>query len=118
LPVFPNPGAASNVAEWPYTDISLKQIAAQECAIFPYRGEGPGAASDSGIVSLYAAHGTGLMELLKRQHIRYMSEQGATYRILAWPLLPEHLVIQPGGKQWVDAAGYNGGRWPLLPGTR
>jgi hypothetical protein len=55
--------------------------------------------------------------MLKLQQIWSMSQGNQTYVILAWPLLPENLVVQADGKQWVETFGMNGGRWPLLAGA-
>jgi hypothetical protein len=47
-----------------------------------------------------------------------MSQDGRKYDVLAWPLLPEHLVAPPDGKVWVEIEGMQGGTWPLLVGAQ
>lgn len=117
--VRPYPGVTTHVAQWPYPDISLQQVAAQECKTLYPNGQGSCKASSdpTGYFPIYGKRGTDLLSLLEHQQIWYMSQEGQTSAVLAWPLLPEHLVVQPDGKQWVQTEGMNGGRWPLLPGV-
>ena len=117
--VRPYPGATTHVAQWPYPDISLQQVAAQECkTLFP-NGQGSCKASSdpTGYFPIYGKRGIDLLNLLKHQQIWYMSQESQTYAVLAWPLLPENLVVHPDGHQWVQTEGMNGGRWPLLLGV-
>ncbi|MBO0790889.1 MAG: hypothetical protein J2P36_08075 [Ktedonobacteraceae bacterium] len=115
----PYPGAITHVAPWPYPDIALQQVAAQECKTLHPNSQGSCTATSNpdGYFPIYGKRGTDLLNLLKDQQIWYMSQEGQTYAILAWPLLPENLITQADGKQWVQTEGMNGGRWPLLPGT-
>jgi len=104
---------------WPYPDIGLQQIAAQECKTFYNGSQGPCAASDGpgGYFPLYGARGTTLLHMFKNQQSLLMSQDGQTYILLAWPLLPDNLIAQADGKRWVETFGMNGGRWPLLAGA-
>lgn len=114
-----NPGATTHVAQWPYPDISLQQIATQECPTFYPNSQGSCAATGDpiGYFPIYGKRGTDLLSMLAQQQIWYWSQRDQTYAIWAWPLLPENLVAQPDGKQWVETEGMNGGKWPLLPGA-
>lgn len=113
------PGAPLPVAQWPYPDISLQQVAVQECRTFFPNGQGSCAATSdlTGYFPIYGKRGTDLLHMLKSQQIWTMSQGNQIYAILAWPLLPENLVVQADGKQWVETFGMNGGRWPLLAGA-
>lgn len=113
------PGVTTHVAPWPYPDIALQQVATQECKTLYPNGQGSCATTSgpSGYFPIYGKRGTDLLHLLKDQQIWYMSQERQTYTIQAWPLLPENLVTQADGKQWVQTEGMNGGRWPLLPGA-
>lgn len=106
--------------QWPYPDISLSQVAAQECQAL-YNGQGAGncsaASGSGGYFPIYGKRGTDLLNMLKGSQLVPMSQGNQAYVVLAWPLLPENMVVQADGKQWVQTEGMNGGRWPLLPGT-
>jgi hypothetical protein len=117
--VRPYPGATTHVAQWPYADILLQQVATQECqTLYPNsQGSCPTISDPIGYFPIYGKRGADLLRLLTQQQIWYMSQESQTYAIWAWPLLPENLVVQSDGKQWVETEGMNGGRWPLLPGT-
>ena len=117
--VQPSSGTTAAPVQWPYSDISLKQIATQECpTLFPNsQGSCPASSGPIGYFPIYGKHGTGLLAMLKGQRALLVSQQGLMYLVQAWPLLPENLVVQPDGKQWVETEGMNGGRWPLLPGA-
>lgn len=108
-----------SVMQWPYPDISLQQIADQECKTL-YNGQGSSctATSDpSGYFPIYGKRGTNLLHMLKGSQTGEMKQGGQTYAVLAWPLLPENLLVQADGKQWVETFGMNGGKWPLLAGA-
>lgn len=107
------------VTPWPYPDIPLSQIAAQECPTL-YNGQASSCAEGSGpggYFPLYGKRGTELLNMLKDPQAELMSQGNQIYAVLAWPLLPENLLVQADGKQWVQTEGMNGGRWPLLPGA-
>jgi len=107
------------VTQWPYPDISLQQVATQECqTLYNHQASSCAAtSSSSGYFPLYGKRGTDLLNKLKISQDGLMSQGSQTYAILAWPLLPENLVVQADGKQWVQTEGMNGGSWPLLPGA-
>src|SRR5262249_28460091 len=104
---------------WPYPNIALQQVAAQECGIFDPYGQGscPMTSASTGFFPLYGARGTELLQLFMRQRIQWMSQDGRNYVVMAWQLLPEHR-LRPDGKAWVDTEGLQGGRWPLLAGAQ
>lgn len=117
--VRPSSGVTGVVAQWPYPDISLQQVAAQECQTF-YNHQASSCAATSGpsgYFPLYGKRGTDLFNKLKGPQDGLMSQGSQTYVVQAWALLPENLVVQTDGKQWVQTEGMNGGRWPLLPGA-
>jgi hypothetical protein len=113
LPPFSD---ATAQGQWPYPDISMRQVAAQECKTLSSIDPPCAATSDpSGYFPIYGKRGTDLLKTTFREGI--VSQEGQNYLIRVWPLLPENLVIRADGKQWVETDGWNGGRWPLLPGT-
>jgi len=108
--VLPNPEVPTHVAQWPYPDISLQQIATQECQTHY-------SCDPTGFFPIYGKRGADLLSLLVRQQIWDVSQGGQTYTIWAWPVLPENLVVQPDGKRWVETEGVFSGKRPLLPGA-
>jgi hypothetical protein len=68
LLVQPDTGSFPAVA-WPYPDIALQQVAAQECRIFhPYEQRAcPATSASTGLFPLYGARGAELFQLLDRQ---------------------------------------------------
>ncbi|HEY7416223.1 MAG TPA: hypothetical protein VH593_13600 [Ktedonobacteraceae bacterium] len=113
-----NSGGAMTATQWPYPDISLSQVANQECETLN-NGQGgacPVTSGSGGYFPIYGKRGTDLLNMLKGSQAMLASQGNQTYTVLAWPLLPENMV-QTDGKQWVQTEGMNGGRWPLLPGT-
>lgn len=119
--VLVRPFSAVNfpVMQWPYPDISLQQVAAQECKTLDNgQGSSCAATSDpSGYFPIYGKRGTDLLHLLTESQTGGMTQGGQTYAVLAWPLLPENLLVQADGKKWVETFGMNGGKWPLLAGA-
>src|SRR5215469_16961336 len=115
--VRPSSGSTTEVVPWPYPDISLQQVAAQECPIFAGHSACVATSGPTGYFPIYGKRGVALLNLVESGKLSLTSQEGETYVILAWPLLPDNLVVQPDGKQWVETFGMNGGRWPLLPGV-
>ena len=109
--------STTSVVLWPYPDISLHQVAAQECPILAGQGACSATSDPTGYFPIYGKRGAALLNLVESGKLSLASQEGETYVVLAWPLLPDNLVVQPDGKQWVETVGWNGGRWPLLPGV-
>lgn len=119
--VRPYSSGETSVAQWPYPDISLSQIAVEECQTF-YNSQASSCTAtsgSSGYFPIYGKRGDDLLKsgMLASSQALEMSQGNQTYMVLAWPLLPENMVVQADGKQWVQTEGMNGGRWPLLPGA-
>jgi len=132
-PVSAHPYAAPGVAllviaeqdtsrpstRWPYSDISLAQVAAEECPIFYANLRGHCSRTGaSGIFPIYGQRGTDLLNGRQSQQIWETGQRWRGYLLVIWPLLPDNLVAQSDGKQWVQTTGFNGGRWLLLDGTQ
>lgn len=115
----PYSSATTPVDQWPYPDLSLRQIASQECKTFFPGGQGSCAtgSAPTGYFPIYGKRGTDLLARFAGQPNLVMSQNNQNYVILVWPLLPENLLVQPDGKRWVETEGMNGGRWQLLPGA-
>ncbi|HZR43911.1 MAG TPA: hypothetical protein VFB12_27600 [Ktedonobacteraceae bacterium] len=99
--------------QWPYNDISLAKVAAQECGYVPQQD--PCTQQTSGIFPVYGTRG---LDILKRWSTGRASVQqnNVNYMIIVWPLLPDALVTQPDGSQGVLTTGTHPGRKLLLPG--
>lgn len=106
-------GSTPSAVQWPYPDISLQQVAAQEHqTLSGSQGSGAG-----GYFPIYGKRGVDLLNMFESGGSSLASQEGETYVVLVWPLLPDNLIVQPDGKQWVETFGMNGGKWPLLPGA-
>jgi len=107
------------VMQWPYPDISLQQVAVQECqTLYNSQGDSCAVTNDfSGYFPIYGKRGTDLLPLLTGSQTGAMNQGDQTYAVLARPLLPENLLVQADGKQWTETFGMNGGKWPLLVGA-
>lgn len=105
--------------QWPYTDISLKQIALQECkTLYPNSQSSCMSTTDaSGYYPIYGKRGTDLLDIFKGQQRLSLLQEYQMYEVMVWPLLPDNLILGEAGKQWVETVGMNGGRWPLLTGS-
>jgi hypothetical protein len=110
-----HPGAAPGTGStaWPYSDISLSDVAAQECPYTqpdtrcPQRSNGP-----AGIVPLMGTRGVDLLRSLGPRAV--VTQAGASYLIAIWPLLPD---VQPAGPRTQPMIRVTHGRqltaWPL-----
>jgi len=121
LLVIPGQGSSTGVPAWPYNDISLGQVAAQECSFLRFGTNSTCSLSTGGKSGLFPIYGKRGLELLQQwqsgSHI-FVSQNGQSYRIIVWPLMPDALSPQADGSQGVLVQGEGAGRWPLLPGSR
>jgi hypothetical protein len=111
------PRQAGNAPAWPYNDIQLAQIATQECPYLPLGGRGP--CANNGPTGLYPVYGQRGLELLQRWppgSSGSVSQNGQTYQVIIWPLMPDVLSSQGNSPAGVHVVGTNGGTWPLLAG--
>lgn len=115
--VWPHAWFTTSVVPWPYPNISLQQVAAQECPLLAGQGACAATSAPSGYFPIYGKRGAALLNMVASGKLSLANQEGESYVVLAWPLLPDNLVVQPDGKQWVETFGWNGGRWPLLPGV-
>lgn len=122
-------------AAWPYQDISLANVAAQECnyttvnasceqaasANVTTQGCGPTqqASCSQHASGLFPVYGTRGLDMLKRwpaSRLVSVQEQNKNYQLIIWPLLPDALVQQPDGSHGILITGTPSGRAPLLAG--
>ncbi|HZR39365.1 MAG TPA: hypothetical protein VFB12_04570 [Ktedonobacteraceae bacterium] len=111
------PRQTGDAPVWPYNDIQLAQIAAQECPYLPFGGREP--CTNSGSTGLYPVYGQRGLELLTRWPlgtIGSVSQSGQDYQVIIWPLMPDALVPQGDNAPGVHVEGTNAGTWPLLAG--
>jgi len=113
--VRPYARSTTSVVSWPYPDISLQEVAAQECQILAGQGACAATSDPTGYFPIYGKRGADLLNMVESGKLSLARQEGESYVVLAWQLLPDNLVVQPDGKQWVETFGFNGGRWPLLP---
>ncbi len=110
---------ASAVAAWPYPDISLAQVAAQECSFLQFGARTactPETGGQSGIVPIYGKRGQALLQQWRDRPYTNVSQDGKDYQVIVWPLLPDALAARANGGHSITVQGENGGVWPLLPG--
>jgi hypothetical protein len=120
LLVIPQQGYSANTPAWPYTDISLEQVAVQECSYLRFGPDSacsPQAGSKSGLFPIYGKRGQELLQQWQSGSYTLVSQNGQTYQIIVWPLLPDALSPQADGSRGVLVQGEGAGIWPLLPGS-
>jgi hypothetical protein len=116
LLVIPQEGQSTGVPTWPYKDISLAQTSALECPFLP--SGSINCSSDSrnkaGILPIFGQHGLALLQRAHNNSYARVKEQGKTYRLIIWPLLPDALYPHKNGTFGIAVQGVNSGIWPLL----
>ena len=96
---------------WPFDDISLAQIADQECTLLTPEAQCPAKANPaikmiSGSRAKAILGGSGFN--------RTMTQNGKAYRIISWPLLPDALHPTPGAAPMITVTvGSELKQWPL-----
>src|SRR5579859_448414 len=121
--VYPATGAWQTlpVRAWPYSTVDLAQVAAAEC---PYLQPGASCAPSSarGILPVYGTSGTSLLAQLGSR--AQVAQNGSTYLVLIWPLMPD--VPPPNMHPAASAipaphirvvSGGHISEWPLMSGN-
>jgi hypothetical protein len=116
LIALPQDGNSSGVPTWPYKDISLARIAAQEC---PFLSTGSNncpsiTGNKAGIVAILGQPSRALLQQTQNTFYTPVKEQGKIYRLLIWPLLPDALYTHQNGVPTIEVAGASNGTWPLI----
>lgn len=106
--------------QWPYNDISLAQVANQECTYLRFGTNNctPETSDKSGVFPLYGKRGVALWQQWQAGPYTLVSQNGKDYQVIIWPLLPDALVPRTDGSRGVMVQGSNGGIWPLLAGAK
>jgi hypothetical protein len=97
---------------WPFDDISLAQIADQECPLVTPASQ---CASPSQKPSIKMISGSRAKAILGGSGFtQFMTQNGKTYRIIPWPLLPDALHPAPGTAAMITVTvGSQLVQWPL-----
>jgi hypothetical protein len=120
LLVIPQQRYSHKSSTWPYNDISLGQVAAQECLYLrfgPNSACSPLTGSKSGLFPVYGKRGQELLQQWQSGSYTFVSQNNLSYQIFVWALLPDVLSPQAGGSQGVLVQGEGAGIWPLLSGS-
>jgi hypothetical protein len=104
----------SKPLSWPYNDISLTKVAAQECGYLPQQT--PCTQQTSGMFPVYGQRGQDMLTRWPAGRPVSLEQNNVNYNIVVWPLLPDALVTQPDGSQGILTTGTHAGRKPLVPG--
>ena len=99
---------------WPYNDISLSQVAAQECGYLTQQT--PCTQQTSGMFPVYGQRSQDMLARWPASRPVSFAQNNVNYTIIVWPLLPDALVKQPDGTQGILLTGANAGRKPLVSG--
>lgn len=119
LLVLPQQGNTAHAPSWPYADISLAQVAAQECSFLRFGTNSscsPQPGGKSGLFPIYGKRGQGLLQQWQSGVYTQVSQSGTGYQIIVWPLMPDALAPRADGSHGVRVEGEGEGIWPLLPG--
>ncbi|HEY7123923.1 MAG TPA: hypothetical protein VH540_08215 [Ktedonobacterales bacterium] len=96
---------------WPFDDISLSQIAAQECALLTPEAQCP-AGQPSAIKMISGSRAKAILG--GSGFTQTMMQNGKSYRIISWPLLPDALHPAPGTPAMITVTvGSELKQWPL-----
>ena len=120
LLVIAGQGYSAGAPAWPYNDIALGQVAAQECSFLRFGTNSncsPQTGSKSGLFPIYGKRGQELLQQWQSGPYTLVSQNGQSYQIMVWPLMPDALSPQPDGSLGVLVQGEGTGIWPLLPGS-
>ena len=99
---------------WPYNDISLAKVAAQECSYLPQQTSCT--QQTSGMFPVYGQRGLDMLTRWPASRPVPFMQNSVDYTIIVWPLLPDALVTQSDGTQGILITGANAGRKPLVSG--
>lgn len=99
---------------WPYNDILLAKVAAQECGYLPQQT--PCAQQTSGMFPVYGQRGRDMLTRWPASRPVSLEQNNVNYTLIVWPLLPDALVAQPDGTQGILITGAHPGRKPLVSG--
>ena len=115
LLALPQEGNTTGVLTWPYKDISLARIAILECRFFPSNVSScpSDVKSRAGIVGILGQRGLALLQRAHTTFYTLVQEQGKTYRLIIWPLLPDALYLRKNAAPSIEIQGSNSGTWPL-----
>lgn len=104
---------------WPYDDIALDRVAAEECTYLRFGTNVclPITSGKSGLFPIYGKRGVQVWQQWQSQSYVRVSQHGQSYQVIVWPLLPDALSPRPDGSLGVMVQGSQGGVWPLLPGV-
>ena len=119
LLVLVEQGSSATTRSWPYADISLAQVAAQECSFLRFGTNStcsPQTDVKSGLFPIYGKRGQELLQQSPSGLYTQVSQSGKNYQIIVWPLMPDALTPRADGSQGVRVEGEGAGVWPLLPG--
>lgn len=98
-------------ATWPFDDISLAQIASQECALVTPEAQCP-AGQQSSIKMISGSRAKAILG--GSGFTQTMTQNGKAYRIIPWPLLPDALHPAPGTAAMITVTvGSELKQWPL-----
>ena len=86
------PTQATTATAWPYNDISLAQVAAKECPLLMPSSACAVSTEQAKVFSIAGAHGK---NLLQQADLETMSQNGMTFQVLVWPVLPDAMNPPP-----------------------
>lgn len=104
----------NKLPSWPYNDISLAKVAAQECSYLPHQT--PCTKQTSGMFPVYGKRGLDMLTRWPDSRPVLLEQNNVNYTIVVWPLLPDALVAQPDGSRGILMTGNDAGRKPLVSG--
>jgi hypothetical protein len=99
---------------WPYNDISLAKVAAQECGYLPQQTTCT--QQTSGMFPVYGKRGLDMLTRWPASRPASLEQNNVDYTIIVWPLLPDALVKQPDGSLGIFITSTHDGREPLVSG--
>ncbi len=119
LIAIPQNGDSTNVPNWSHKEISLAQTAAQEC---PFLSPGSNTCpslhgNKAGILAILGTRGLTLLHETHDVSYTLVKEQGKTYRLLIWSLLPDAFYPHKNGAPAIEVQGASKGTWPLVLGN-
>jgi hypothetical protein len=101
---------------WPYNDISLATVEAQECSYLPQQDSCPTTQKTKGLFPVYGQRALDMLARWPAGRLVSFEQNNTNYMIIVWPLLPDALVTQADGTKGILTTGMYAGRKPLIAG--
>ena len=104
----------NKLPQWPYSDISLAKVEAQECSYLPQQASCT--QQNNGMFPVYGSRGLDMLTRWPASRPVSFEQNNVNYTIIVWPLLPDALVTQSDSSQGILTTGAHAGRKPLVSG--